>query len=198
MKKVLWVVIVLMLFVMPVVGSGDFKGVVHKDQVLKGKMIDAEFYYGDSNYNAIIQASDGNVYYVLNSHNLNSSAHMFRYDPRSGKVTDLGSFNDILNEDGLKVYPQGKVHVDIYEYKKKLYFTTHASAYARGGSEEFERGPYPGGHIMHYDLTTGKFKDYGISLAEEGLITMVFDKGYKRIYAITWPSYGFVYYDKYV
>ena len=50
---------------------------VYKEGPVIGKMIDAGFLYGDSNYHAIIQASDGNVYYVICSHNTKSGAHMF-------------------------------------------------------------------------------------------------------------------------
>ncbi|MEH6682029.1 MAG: hypothetical protein V7724_15895 [Sediminicola sp.] len=159
---------------------------VYRDGPVKGKMIDAGFLYGDSNYNAIAHASDGNVYYVICSHNKKSSAQFFRYDPRTGSVDNIGDLTDIVGEDRTKVINQGKVHCDLYEHEGKLWFGTHAGAYDR---------TYPGGHIMNYDLKTGKFKDFGIPAPNEGLVALTMDKERERMYAVTWPGYSFLYYD---
>jgi len=168
-------------------------GAVYKEGPVIGKMVDAGFYYGDSNYHAVCQASDGNVYYVICSHNLKSNACMFRYNPKTSDVDMVGSFNEVLGEDGSKVFPQGKVHSDFFEHKGKLYFGTHCGSYVRGGSDE--RGPYPGGHFMSYDLATGKFEDFGIGEPEQGMVSLTMDKVHGRLYAITWPDLKFVYYD---
>ena len=126
---------------------------VYKDGPVMARMIDAEFLYGDSNYHAIIQASDRNVYYVICSHNKEAGARMFKYNPRTGDVTMIGDLTDVVGEDRTKVINQGKVHGDIYEVDGKLYFGTHAGSYDR---------TYLGGHFMSYDLKTGKFEDFGI------------------------------------
>jgi len=151
-----------------------------------GEMIDAGFLYGDSNYNAIAYASDGNVYYVICSHNKKSSAQFFRYDPRTGSVDNLGDLTDIVGEDRTKVINQGKVHCDLYEHDGKLWFGTHAGSYDR---------TYPGGHIMNYDIKTREFKDFGIPAPHEGLVALTMDKERERMYAVTWPGYSFLYYD---
>lgn len=161
-------------------------GAVYMDGPVTGKMIDAGFIYGDSNYNAIIQASDGNVYYVICSHNKKSGAHMFRYNPRTGEVKIIGDLTAVVGEDRTKVICQGKVHSDIYEVDGKLYFGTHAGSWDM---------TYPGGHFVCYNLKTGKFQDFGIGVPNQGLVAMTMDTKRMRMYAVTWPGYTFCYYD---
>ena len=45
--------------------SVETPGVIYKDGPVKGRMIEAGFYEGDSTFNGVMQASDGNVYYVI-------------------------------------------------------------------------------------------------------------------------------------
>lgn len=164
----------------------QMQGAVYKKGPVKAKMIDGNFLYGDSNYNGITYASDGNVYYVICSHNKKSGAQLFRYNPRNGKVDNVGDLTSIVGEDRTKVINQGKVHCDLYEYKGKLWFGTHAGAYDR---------TYPGGHFMSYDLKTGKFEDFGIPAPNEGLVAVSMDTTRNRMYAVTWPGYSFLYLD---
>ena len=159
---------------------------IYKNGPVHGKMIDANFPYGDSNYNGIAYASDGNVYYVICSHNKKSGAQLFRYDPRAGRVENIADLTTIVGEDRSKVINQGKVHCDLYEYKGKLWFGTHAGAYDR---------TYPGGHFMSYDLKTQEFEDYGIPAPNEGLVAVSMDTTRNRMYAVTWPGYSFLYLD---
>ena len=163
---------------------------VYKEGPVAGKMIDAGFLYGDSNYHAIIQASDGNVYYVICSHNTSSGAHMFCYNPKTGDVNTISDLTEEVGEDRTTTVNQGKVHSDIYEVDGKLYFGTHAGTY-----EDRNLKRYPGGHYMSYDLKAGTFTDYGIGPVEEGLVAMSMDTKRTRMYGITWPGYHFVYYD---
>lgn len=153
---------------------------------VKGRMVDAGFYYGDSNYHAIIQASDGNVYYVICSHNKDAGARMFRYNPHTDKVTMIGDLTDVVGEDRKKGINQGKVHSDFYEVDGKLYFATHAGLHDE---------TYPGGHFMCYDLRKGTFEDLGIGVQNNGNVAMSMDVKRGRMYAITWPGHLFAYYD---
>ncbi|NND04764.1 MAG: hypothetical protein HKN87_00170 [Saprospiraceae bacterium] len=161
-------------------------GTIYKEGPVKAKMIDGNFLYGDSNYNGIAYASDGNVYYVICSHNKKSGAQLFRYNPRTGNLDNVGDLTTIVGEDRTKVINQGKVHCDLYEYQGKLWFGTHAGAYDR---------TYPGGHFMSYDLKTEKFEDFGIAAPNEGLVAVSMDTSRERMYAVTWPGYSFLYFD---
>ncbi len=170
----------------PVTADDGIPAAVYKDGPVIGRMIDAGFHYGDSNYHAICQASDGNVYYVICSHNKKSGAQMFRYNPKTDEVAMIGDLTDIVGEDRTKVINQGKVHSDIFEVDGKLYFGTHAGAWDE---------TYPGGHYMYYDIKKEKFVDYGIGVQANGQVAMNMDTKRMRMYAITWPGYIFTYYD---
>ena len=55
--------------------------------------------------------------------------------------------------------------------------------------------PYPGGHLLSYDLKTGKFEDFGIAPGREGVLAFNMDKKRGRMFALTWPSGIFYRYD---
>ena len=164
--------------------------VVYRDGTIPATLIDAGYDVADGNYHAIAQASDGNVYYVLNSHNVHFGARMFRYTPKTGEVATLADFTDLLGYDRTQVVCQGKVHCDLYEHEGKLWFGTHAGTYE---SEGLKR--YPGGHFMTYDLATGKFTDLGMGVPENGIISMTPDWTRGRLYMMGWPNAEFAYYD---
>jgi hypothetical protein len=156
-------------------------------------MIDCGFYPGDSNYHAIVHASDGFVYYAICSHDRNTHVHLFRYDPASGTVVTVADVGETLGEDPTVNIPQGKIHCDLFEREGRLWFGTHVGIYERGGTED--HGPYPGGHFMSYDLATGRFEDYGIGAPEEGMVCLEMDVRRGRLYTLTWPSALFIVYD---
>jgi hypothetical protein len=48
--------------------------------------------------------------------------------------------------------------------------------------------PYPGGHLLSYDLRTGRFENLAIAPHKEGILSMSMDTARGRIFGITWPS----------
>lgn len=168
----------------------DAPGVMYQDGPVRGRMVDAGFLRGETNYHAVQQASDGRVYFGIGSHAHGRSASLFRYDPRDGSVVLLGSMNTVTGEDGTKVFNQDKIHCDLYELDGKLYFSTQGGVYGGG-----DYGPYPGGHFFSCDLSTGKIADLGIGPRGEGIITMAMDSRRGRLYGITWPGMLFLTYD---
>lgn len=123
---------------------------------------------------------------------------MYSFDPKNNKITHLCDITEKCGEKkekGVKTIPQGKVHVHFYEANGKLYFATHQGYYeVVNGVEIIPRNlpegykPYPGGHLLSYDLNSGEFKDYGIPISNEGIITMNMDIRRKIIYGLSWPS----------
>ncbi len=166
---------------------------IYKEAPLIGRMIDCNFPEGDSNYHAIVHASDGFVYYAICTHNRDRFVNLFRYDPATGRVKTVADIGKILGEDGTKNIPQGKIHCDLFEYAGKLWFGTHVGMYERGGTKD--HGPYPGGHFMSFDLKSSEFSDLGIGEPQEGLVAVSIDSVRGRLYALTWPSAIFVYHD---
>jgi len=153
-------------------------------------------------YNAISAASDGKIYYVLSSNSINQGGKMYVYNPFTDQIKYLGDLTEICGEKGEKSIPQGKSHVEFYEYHGKLYFATHIAVYEMiGGIERFPENPpkghslYPGGHILSYDLQTEEFEDLAIAPRGEGIITMVMDRQRGHVYGITWPTGNFIHYD---
>jgi len=149
-------------------------------------------------YNAISSASDGKIYYVLSSQSIDTGGQMYSFDPRTGKVHHCGDITEACGEKGLKTIVQGKSHVRFVESNGKLYFATHVGYYSMvDGMEKMGIPPagykaYPGGHILAYDMKTGKFDDLAIAPHQEGILTMNMDTKRGLIYCITWPT-GYVF-----
>lgn len=152
-------------------------------------------------YNGIYRASDGNIYYILCSTDRDEGGKMYCFEPSSKKISLCGDLTEICGEKGLMTIPQGKSHVTFIESGDKLFFGTHIGYYdVVDGMDMFgapPRGykPYPGGHILSYDLRTKLFIDYGIVPESEGVLTMNMDVRRGIIYGITWPTGFFFSYD---
>lgn len=147
----------------------------------------------DSNYTALLAASDGRVYVGLNHHGAGASVAV--YDPKTDTMKLLGDMNRIIGQENLPVEPQAKVHSQICEGSDgKIYFGTHLSAFY--GFAKFTSGEaYPGGHWMVYDPDTDTVTDLGIALKGNGMLTMTIDPQRERLYAITYPQAHFLIYD---
>jgi len=165
---------------------------------LTAKTYNSGFAIAHDTYNAISAASDGRIYYVLSSQSIDTGGQMYSFDPATGKVRHCGDLTEACGEKGLKTIVQGKSHVQFVESNGKLYFATHVGYYSMvDGMEKMGIPPagykaYPGGHILAYDLKTGKFEDLAIAPHQEGILTMNMDTKRGLIYCITWPT-GYVF-----
>ncbi len=146
------------------------------------------------NYNGISSASDGLIYYVLCSGDLDVGAQMYSFNPENAEIEHLADLTDVTDGYEMKAIPQGKSHVNFYEYKGKLYFATHVDFYKNVDGKELMGDPpagyqpYQGGHILSYDMTTGEIEDLGIaSPTRGGIIAQTMDTDRGRIYGLTWP-----------
>ncbi len=165
---------------------------------LAGKTYNSGFALAHDTYNAISAASDGRIYYVLSSQSIDTGGQMYSFDPRTGKIRHCGDITEACGEKGLKTIVQGKSHVRFVESNGKLYFATHVGYYSMvDGMEKMGIPPagykaYPGGHILAYDMKSGKFDDLAIAPHQEGILTMNMDTKRGLIYCITWPT-GYVF-----
>ncbi len=167
----------------------------------------AKHYYSgfdlaNNTYNAISSASDGKIYYVLSSKSIDEGGKMYVYNPETDQIKFLADLTDICGEKGQNAVPQGKSHVNFYEKNGKLYFSTHGGYYEIiDGMERVPVNlpngykPYPGGHFLSYDLSSGEFEDLAMAPDGEGIVTMTMDTERGQIYAITWPKGYFIHYD---
>ena len=162
---------------------------------LIARCFDSGFPEAHDTYNAMSMASDGLLYYVLSSDQMDVGGHMFRFNPHTEEIKFLGDLNVICGQSDKKCIAQGKSHVLFYEYQGKLYFATHVGYYQLidGMDRLPELAPdgfdlYPGGHILSYDLAKESFEDLAIIPHGEGVVSMCMDTERGHIFGITWPT----------
>jgi hypothetical protein len=145
-------------------------------------------------YNGMLAASDGKIYYVLSSQSIDVGGQMYSFDPATKKIKHLGDLTAVCGEKGLHTIVQGKSHVNFIESGGKLYFSTHIGYYTiidgmeKMGVPPPGYKPYPGGHFLAYDLSSGKFENLAIEPHREGIITTNMDIKRGIIYGISWPT----------
>jgi hypothetical protein len=168
---------------------------------LIARVYDSGFADAHDTYNGIGAASDGRIYYVLSSERHDVAAQMFALDPVSGRPRRVADLDEVTGQKGRHLIAQGKSHVNFVEAGGKLYFATHIGFYSIvDGMETMGIPPagfsrYPGGHLLAYDLATGKIDDLAMAPEQEGILTMNVDGRRGRMYALTWPSGVFFRYD---
>lgn len=168
---------------------------------LAARVHDSGFALAHDTYNGLSAASDGRIYYVLSTERYDVGAQVFRFDPANGKVSPLGDLTAACNEQGRRTIVQGKSHVQFVEHDGKLYFATHVGYYTiRDGMETMGDPPpgykpYPGGHLLALDTTSGTFEDLAVAPDREGVLSMNMDPRRGRIFALTWPTGRFFRYD---
>ena len=168
---------------------------------LTAKIYDSEFPQAHDTYNAMGTGSDGRIYYVLSSEQIDVAAQVRSFDPATGRIEKLGDLSEASGEKGRNAIVQGKSHVNFVESDGKLYFATHVGYYSivdgmeKMGIPPKGMEPYPGGHLLAYDMKAKTFENLAIAPEREGIITMNMDTQRKRIYGLTWPTGYFFRYD---
>jgi len=164
---------------------------------------DSGFPLSHDTYNGLHCASDGNIYYVLCSIDKDEGGKMYCYNPVTEKISFCGDLTEICGEKDLKAIPQGKSHVTFIESDGKLFFGTHIGYYDYDAAKDMDimgappqgYNPYPGGHLLSYDIEAKTFTDYGVVPQKEGVLTMNLDIKRGIIYGLTWPTGYFFRYD---
>lgn len=153
-------------------------------------------------YQGLSIASDGKIYYVLSSEDIEIGGYFYVFDPVAGTSKLIGDLTEICGEKGDKTIGQGKSHVEFFEMNGRLYFGTHVGIYELiDGMDRLYVNPpkgyglYPGGHFLSYDMSTGETEDMGIAHEGEGIVSMTMDTNRGQIYGITWPTGHFIHFD---
>ncbi|HEX4441335.1 MAG TPA: hypothetical protein VH854_14750, partial [Thermoanaerobaculia bacterium] len=111
----------------------------------------------DGQWQGIRLASDGNVYFASSTHSAHHGASFFKYDTKTGEITELvHEITEVCGED-VATNPQGKIHSDVVEANGWLYMATHFSA-----EKPDSYKTWTGSHALGYELATGKMRDYGV------------------------------------
>jgi hypothetical protein len=161
---------------------------------LVAKTYQSGFEEAHDTYNGLSTASDGKIYYVLSSQSIDVGGQMYSFDPATSTIKHLGDLTEICGEKDKKTIVQGKSHVNFIESEKKLYFATHVGYYSiidgmeKMGIPPPGYQPYPGGHLLSYDLNSGEFEDLAIAPHQEGILTMNMDTVRRLIFGLTWPT----------
>lgn len=176
------------------------KATTHIGGKLVANIHNSGFAHAHDSYNSISSARDGKIYYVLSSGAFDVAAQMYSFDPATQKIEHLADLNEATGEKNAKSIAQGKTHVNFIEANGKLYFATHVGFYSSNGTEKMDfppagYKPYPGGHLLAFDMQTKKFDDFGTAPQREGIITMNMDPARGRIYGLTWPTGRFFRFD---
>src|SRR5579864_2737502 len=87
-------------------------GSAYHGKKIIAKTYNSGFALGHDSYNAMGTGSDGKIYYVLSSENIDQGAKMFCFDPRTKQIKELGDLTEACGEKGSKAIPQGKSHVN--------------------------------------------------------------------------------------
>ncbi len=152
-------------------------------------------------YNGISVAGDGKVYYVLCTQLLDIAGQVYVFDPKTEEIKHLCDLTEACGEKELNAVAQGKSHVNFIESGGKLFFATHVGYYEERngimliGTPPDGYKPYQGGHILSYDMKTGKFESLGVEPHQEGILTMNMDTKRGLIYGLTWPTGYFFRFD---
>ena len=168
---------------------------------LVARTYNSGFELAHDTYNGMGAGSDGRIYYVLSSESFETGAQMYCYDPATDGIRHVGDLTEACGEKGLKAIAQGKSHVNFVEREGKLYFATHVGYYTlvdgmeKIGVPPAGYKPYPGGHFLAYDMSTGKFHDLATAPHGEGILSMTMDTRRGRLYGLTWPTGRFIFYD---
>lgn len=165
------------------------------EAVIRAQVFDPGYLAGDSNYHSLTAASNGKLYFSINSHQPEASVRLFSFDPATEKVTLVSDVSAALGVDPAREIGHGKIHTPLMEFEGALYFATHTSQY-EGTLPMIAptdgRRPYQGGHFMRLDLASETIEDLVPSnLPNEGIITMALDPVDRTLYGLTWPS-GFL------
>ena len=166
---------------------------------LTARTYNSGFALAHDTYNGISAASNGKIYYVLSSESYEKGAQMYCFDPVADAIQHVGGLTEACGEKGS--IAQGKSHVNFVESNGKLYFATHIGYYSiidgmeKMGIPPAGYKPYPGGHLLAYDMATGRFEDLAIAPLREGILTMNMDTQRGHIFGLTWPGGNFFRYD---
>ncbi len=140
--------------------------------------------YFDGQWQGMTAASDGVCYFGASTHSPVHGSSFFKFEPTTKKLSVLAEdMTQICGEDLTKTPPQGKIHSPIVELEGWLYFTTHLSNYWDAAVDK-----YTGAHVIGYQLSTGKFKDFGVVRQRFTIYSAInVDKINRKLYVFAVP-----------
>lgn len=88
---------------------------------IQAQLFDPGYLQGDSNYHSITVASDGLIYFSINTHHPHSSARLYKFNPADETIELVGDITQVLGEDVNQQVRHGKIHTPLVEHDGYLY-----------------------------------------------------------------------------
>lgn len=137
----------------------------------------------DGQWQGMTVASDGNCYFSSSTHSKGHGAGFHKFNPETYEHTMLAEDMTVVCGEESTESQQGKIHSPVVESDGWLYFTTHLSNYWKEGIER-----YTGAHVLGYELSSGKFRDFGIVKPRYSIYSAIgVDPERKKLYVFVVP-----------
>jgi len=135
----------------------------------------AEWPFLDGQWEGILCADDGNVYFSVSSHDRTKHAQVFRYVSASDRIEHLADLGEVCGETGLDIPTQDKIHSQMFEDGDLIYCGT-----CEGHADNDP--PYQGGYWIAISKKTGEVRRLARSISTDGLICVGYDRTNKLLY----------------
>lgn len=112
-----------------------------------------------------------------------AQAHLVEFDSRTSEVRTLPEINASIGRKRTD-FGDGKIHGYVDEYNgPQLYFMTYWCEYPEPSPDHFSKG-YDGGHLLSYNVETGKLRDLGTPLPRTSWPYHRMDRTRGRLFAV--------------
>lgn len=143
----------------------------------------------ESMWSALYGAKSGKVYIGLCTHA--EAAHFYEFDPETKNMRHLCDLTELHNERGEGINTNGKIHVRMGEDE-------HGNIYFGGlnedtGPEAIDPSSYLGAFWYRYNPTLDKVEVLGKISRHFGLLGMVYEPVYKRLYGLAEDGHLYMY-----
>lgn len=143
----------------------------------------------ESMWSALYGAKNGKIYIGLCTHA--EAAHFYEFDPETQVMRHLVDLTKLHNERGEGINTNGKIHVRMGEDEEgNIYF---GGLNEDTGPESIDPGSYLGAFWYRYNPTLDKVEVLGKISRHYGLLGMVYEPVYKRLYGLAEDGHLYMY-----
>jgi hypothetical protein len=143
----------------------------------------------ESMWSALYGAKSGKIYIGLCTHA--EAAHFYEFDPNIQKMRHIVDLTKLHNERGEGINTNGKIHVRMGEDEDgNIYF---GGLNEDTGPECIDPSSYPGAFWYRYNPKSDKVEVLGKISRHFGLLGMVYEPIYKRLYGLAEDGHLYMY-----
>lgn len=143
----------------------------------------------ESMWSALYGAKSGKIYIGLCTHA--EAAHFYEFDPQTQNMRHICDLTELHNERGEGINTNGKIHVRMGEDEfGNIYF---GGLNEDTGPEAIDPSSYLGAFWYRYNPTLDKVEVLGKISRHFGLLGMVYEPVYKRLYGLAEDGHLYMY-----